>query len=244
MSEAPDRARDEELITPPPPAPRTILLTGLAITAGALAAAFVLPAWLPGLSESLLGPEPKAYWYLSRASGLAAFGLVWLSMVWGVLLTSRAARQWPGVVSAGDVHQHVSLLGLGFGLFHGLILLGDRYANYRLSQILVPFTTSGYRPLWVGIGQLGFYALAIVALSFYLRPWLSNRAWRTIHLLSFGVYLSALAHGVLSGTDSGVPWIRAFYWSSAGLLLFLTIYRILVSRFPPARISLRPTATS
>jgi len=244
MSQAPDRARDEGLINPPPPAPRTILLTGLAIVAGVLAAAFVLPAWLPGLSESLLGPEPKAYWYLSRASGLAAFGLVWLSMVWGVLLTSRAARQWPGVVSAGDVHQHVSLLGLGFGLFHGLILLGDRYANYKLSQILVPFTTSGYRPLWVGIGQLGFYALAIVALSFYLRPWLSNRAWRTIHLLSFGVYLSALAHGVLSGTDSGVPWISAFHWSSAGLLLFLTIYRILVSRFSRSRIAQRTTATT
>jgi len=242
MSGPPSRPADEVPISPP--APHTILLTGLAITAGALVAAFVLPAWLPGLSESLLGPEPKAYWYLSRASGLAAFALVWLSMVWGVLLTGRAARRWPGVVSAADVHQHVSLLGLGFGLFHGLILLGDRFANYQLSQILVPFTTSGYRPLWVGLGQLSFYALAIVALSFYLRPWLSNRAWRTIHLLSFGVYLSALSHGVLSGTDSGVPWISAFYWSSAGVLLFLTIYRILVSRVSRPRIAQRTSTAT
>ena len=242
MSGETPRPAYEELI-PPPPAPRTLLITGLAIAAGVLAAAFVLPAWLPGLSESLLGPEPKAYWYLSRASGLVAFGLVWLSMVWGVSLTSRAARRWPGVVSAGDVHQHVSLLGLAFGMFHGLILLGDRYANYRLTQILIPFTTAAYRPLWVGIGQLAFYALAIVALSFYLRPWLSNRAWRTIHLLSFGVYLSALTHGVLSGTDSGSPWVRAFYWATAGLLLFLTIYRILVSRFSPGRAPVRPAVT-
>ena len=242
MSGETTRPADEELI-PPPAAPRTILITGLAIAVGVLAAAFVLPAWLPGLSESLLGPEPKAYWYLSRASGLVAFGLVWLSMVWGLSLTSRAARRWPGVVSAGDVHQHVSLLGLAFGMFHGLILLGDRYANYRLTQILIPFTTSAYRPLWVGIGQLAFYALAIVALSFYLRPWLSNRAWRTIHLLSFGVYVSALTHGVLSGTDSGSPWVRAFYWATAGLLLFLTIYRVLVSRFSPARAPVRPAVT-
>ena len=243
MSGELSRPGDEARIAPPP-APGTVLLTGLAIAAGVLAAAFVLPAWLPGLSESLLGPNPKAYWYLSRASGLVAFGLVWLSMVWGVLLTSRAARWWPGVASAGDIHQHVSLLGLGFGLFHGLILLGDRYADYSLTQLLVPFATSAYRPLWVGIGQLGFYALAIVALSFYLRPWLSNRAWKAIHFMSFGVYLSALAHGALSGTDSGVPLIRLFCWSSAGLLLFLTIYRILVSRFSPARVPQRPTVAS
>ena len=89
----------------------------------------------------------------------------------------------------------------------------------------------------------GFYPLALVALSFYVRSWLSNRAWRTVHLLSYGVYLMALAHGVMSGTDSGSPWVRAVYWATAGVLLFLTIYRILVSRFSPARAPVRPAVT-
>jgi predicted ferric reductase len=218
-----------------PPSARTVLLTGWAIAAGVLAAAIVFPSWVPGLSETLLGPEPKAYWYLSRASGLVAFALVWLSMVWGLLITSRVARRWPGAFAAGDLHQHVSLLGLGFGLFHGLILLGDRYANYSLTQILIPFTTAAYRPLWVGIGQVGFYLLGIVALSFYLRPWLGNRSWRALHILSFGVYLMALVHGVTSGTDASVPWIQTLYWISAGSVLFLTAYRVLVARFAPAQ---------
>jgi predicted ferric reductase len=229
-------------ILPLPPAPRTVLLTGLAIAAGTLAAALALPSWVPGLSESLLGPEPKAYWYLSRASGLVAFALVWLSMIWGLLITSRVARRWPGAFTANDVHQHVSLLGLGFGLFHALILLGDRYANYSLAQLLIPFTAAAHKPLWVGLGQVGFYLLGIIALSYYLRPWLGNRSWRALHILSFGVYLMALVHGVISGTDTSVPWIQAAYWISAGSLLFLTTYRVLVARFSSTKPAPHPSA--
>src|SRR5687768_7961167 len=46
----------------------------LAAVVGAFAAVVVVPRWLPGLSSSLLGPEPKAYWYLARSSALVAFG--------------------------------------------------------------------------------------------------------------------------------------------------------------------------
>ena len=47
-----------------------VVLIMLAAVIGAFAAVVVLPAWLPGLSETLLGAEPKAYWYLSRTSGV------------------------------------------------------------------------------------------------------------------------------------------------------------------------------
>jgi len=239
-----ERSRDGDIaVLPQPPALRIILLVGVAIGVGVLAAALALPAWLPGLSASLLGAEPKAYWYLSRASGLVAFGLVWFSMAWGLLLTSRAARRWPGVASAGDFHQHVSLLGLGFGLFHGMILLGDRFASYSLAQLLLPFAATAHKPLWVGLGQLSFYLLGLITLSFYVRSWLGNRSWRAVHLLSYAVYLMALIHGVMSGTDSASAWIQAAYWASAGSLLFLTIYRVLATRLAPARPERQPLAT-
>jgi predicted ferric reductase len=100
--------------------------------------------------------------------------------------------------SGDGLHQHASLLGLGFALFHGLILLGDRFANYSLLQIVAPFAVTGYRPLWVGIGQLGFYAMALVALSFNVRKSLGTRAWRTIHYSA--VVYALIAHGVMSGS--------------------------------------------
>ena len=128
------------------------------------------------------------------------------------------------------MHKFTSLLALAFGLFHGLILLGDAYINYTLAQVLLPFASRSFRPVWVGLGQVALYLLALVGLSFYARPWIGRRAWRLIHFLSFAVFLLALAHGAASGTDTREAWVRSMYWVSGGSLLFLTIYRILIVR--------------
>lgn len=205
----------------------TLIALLASVTAGTLVAALVLPAWLPGLDQSLAGEAPKAYWYLSRASGLVAYGLLWLSMTMGVTITNRLARLWPGGPVAFDVHQHASLLGLAFGVFHGLILLGDRYAAYTPVQLLVPFAAGAYRPFWVGLGQVGFYGLAIVGLSIYVKRLIGTRAWRLIHFVSFGVYALTLLHAVFSGTDTAHPLVSGLYWLTGGSFLFLFVYRLL-----------------
>jgi predicted ferric reductase len=216
----------------PPAMPlHTLILMLLAVVLGAFAAAIVLPNWLPGLSQSLLGSEPKAYWYLSRASAMVAYGLLWLSMATGLIITNKLARLWPGGPIAFDLHQFTSLMGLAFALFHALILMGDKYINYDLAQVLVPFNSTGYKPVWVGLGQIGFYLLAIVGLSFYVRKRLGNRSWRLIHYFSFFMFALALLHGIFAGTDSTVVAIQIFYWITGASLLFLLVYRILVTKF-------------
>jgi predicted ferric reductase len=209
----------------------TLIIMLLAVTLGAFAAAIVLPSWLPGLSQSLLGREPKAYWYLSRASALVAYGLLWLSMALGLIITNKLARLWPGGPVAFDLHQFASLMGLAFALFHALILMGDKYINYDLAQVLVPFSSTGYKPVWVGLGQIGFYLLAVVGLSFYVRKRLGNRTWRLIHYLSFLTFAVALLHGIFAGTDSSALGVQIFYWATGASLLFLLVYRILITKF-------------
>jgi predicted ferric reductase len=217
-----------ELDALPPAMPlHSLLLMLLAIGGGVFGAVVALPSWLPGLSASLLGPEPKAYWYLSRSSAIVAYLLLWVSMATGLAISNRMARIWPGGPVAFDLHQHTSLLGLGFALFHALILIGDRYIGYTLGQVLIPFAGTGYQPLWVGLGQIGWYVMALVSLTFYVRRRIGHRLWRLIHLLSYLMFALALLHGLLSGTDSGAAWARGMYWASAASLLFLTIYRIL-----------------
>jgi predicted ferric reductase len=199
----------------------------LAMAAGAVGAAVVLPALLPGLAASLLGSEPKAFWYLSRASAFVAFGLVWASMVFGLLMTSRAAKVWPGGPAAFDLHQFTSLLGLSVALFHVLVLLGDRYTAYTLAQLLLPFNSTSYKPLWVGIGQVAFYVALLVSFTFYIRKQITQRGWRLIHFASFAAFVAVLAHGVLSGTDTGTAWAGAVYWVAGGSVLFLSLFRVL-----------------
>lgn len=208
----------------------------IAATVGAALAVVLLPQFLPALAQSAQGESPKAYWFLSRASGFVAFGLLWLSTVFGLLMTTQLARNWPGHLIAFEGHQFVSLLALAFALFHALILLGDHYIGYTLQQVLTPFGSQSYRPLEVGIGQLGFYVTALVTFTFYIRRLISQRVWRIIHYLSFASFVMALWHGLSSGTDSGQTWAQALYWLAGGSALFLTIYRAL-----SARVKIEPT---
>jgi predicted ferric reductase len=207
---------------------QSALLMMLSVIIGVLIAGMLLPSWLPGLSSSLFGPEPKAYWYLSRGSALVSFAIVWFSMALGLMITNKMARMWPGGPVAFDLHQHTSLLGLAFALFHALILIGDKFINYTLPQIMVPFGSLDYKPVWVALGQLGFYLWAIVAFSFYLRGQMGTRAWRLVHFASYLVFGMVLVHGLTSGTDSGTTWALGMYWFTGGSLLFLTVYRILI----------------
>lgn len=208
---------------------QTFLTVLLAMVLGTLLAALVLPAWMPNLTASLLGPDPKAFWYLSRGSAFVALSLLWLSMALGLTMTNKMARTWPGVPAAFAIHEYVSLLGLAFSIFHALILLGDHYIKFDLAQVLVPFAANSYKPLLVGFGQLGFYVWLIVALSFYVRSRIGQKTWRVLHYVSFLTYCMALYHGITSGTDTATPWATNYYWISGASLMFLLVYRIIVS---------------
>ena len=222
----------------------TLVFVLLAIIEGLLLALILLPGWLPNLAVSLLGPAPKGFWYLSRASAFIALILLWLSMALGLAMTTNIARLWPGGPASFAIHEFISLLGLSFALFHGLVLLGDRYIGYTLSQIFVPFASSGYQPAWVGIGQLGFYFWGIIALSFYLRRRIGKKFWRLVHYTSFITFVMAMLHGIASGTDSGTIWAQGIYWFAGGSLLFLFFYRVINSSFVPQTSKIPQTAES
>jgi predicted ferric reductase len=201
----------------------------LGVVLGTVGAALVLPTWLPDLTASAVGTEPKAYWYLSRAAGLVAYLLLWLSITLGLAITNRLVRAWPGGPTALDLHQFCSLLALGFALFHGLILLGDRYINYTLAQLVIPFADGDYRPFWVGLGQLSFYLAILITFSFNARRFIGLRAWRILHYASFALYAMVTAHGIGAGTDSTMPMVLALYIIAAATTFFLTLLRVLLA---------------
>jgi predicted ferric reductase len=160
-------------------------------------------------------------------------------MALGLGITNKMARLWPGAPAAFALHEYVSLLGLAFALFHALVILGDHYINFTLLQLLIPFTTIDYRPLWIGVGQIGFYIWIIVSFSFYVRARIGQKTWRVLHYASFLMYMLGLLHGLFSGTDTSAVWAQRYYWFSGGSLLFLFIYRVLAgivdSLFPPKK---------
>ncbi len=206
----------------------TAILVLLGAIIGAIVAITLLPTWLPGLSTSLLGAEPRAYWYLARASGVVAYVLLWLSVALGIAIKNKLAQAWPGGPTAVDLHQFTSLFALALAIFHALILLGDRYASYSITQIMIPFTLPN-QSLWVGLGQTAFYLMLPVAFSFYVRRWIGFQLWRVIHYFSFIIYFFVTAHGLWAGSDTSTPALLGLYGFTVFATYFLTVHRILVS---------------
>lgn len=231
QSPRPDRA-EPRAIEPDNPG---LAQVALALLGGAVAGALALLLARSGPVASLLGAEPKGFWYLSRASALVSFALLWFATALGLLITNRFARLWPGGPLAFDLHQFASSLGLLIGFFHAAILLADRYIGYTPAQLLVPFASGAYRPFAVGLGQVGAYLLVAIWGTSRLRLRIGQRWWRRVHFLGFVAFLLTLLHGLLAGSDSAAAGIRAFYWFTGGSVVWLTAYRALGAWPAPSR---------
>ena len=81
----------------------TLIIVLIFITA--LVTTNFLPDWIPGLSASLGGESPAAFWYLSRAGAIIAYLLLWLSMILGTGITNKLGALWPGLPSTIELHK-------------------------------------------------------------------------------------------------------------------------------------------
>jgi methionine sulfoxide reductase heme-binding subunit len=165
----------------------------------------------------------QAWWYVTRAAGLTSYILLWLSMVWGMAIATKILSPAVEGSYSYDFHEFISLLGLGFVALHVVVLLLDRYLPFSVWQVFIPFIDS-YRPLWVGLGIIGFYIFLLVTLTFYMRGSIGSQAFRTIHTLSLLGYLGATLHGLFAGTDSALPVTKLIYAGTFLVVVFLTAY--------------------
>ena len=184
--------------------------------------------WLAALP---LVANPPSFLTISRATALVCYLALWLSMMFGLAISSKATRLWPGGPAMLELHQQFSLLGLLFALAHVFSLLGESRLGYGLAQALLPWVGGSYRPFWVGlVGKMSLYLMLVVWLSFYVRKWVGGRWWRRIHYLSFAVFLLGLIHGIFAGSDTSAWWGQALYILSGVALLALLAYRVVRSR--------------
>jgi predicted ferric reductase len=165
----------------------------------------------------------QIWWYVTRASGIIAYLLLWVSTILGLAVTSKYLDGMLERLFTYDFHEFISLLSVAFTLVHVLVLMLDRYMPYSLAQILVPFI-SAYRPFWVGVGVMAFYIIVLVTVTFYLRNKIGTRTFRVIHVFSLLGYIGVTMHGYYSGTDTALPSMQILYKLSGLAVLFLTVY--------------------
>lgn len=171
----------------------------------------------------------QAWWYVTRAAGLTSYFLLWLSMVWGLAISTKFFHPAVDGTYSYDFHEFLSLLGLGFVLLHVIVLMFDQYLPFSIWQIMIPFVDT-YRPFWVGLGIIGFYLSLLVTVTFYLRKIIGSQAFRKIHVLSLAGYLGATLHGLFAGTDSALPVAKILYGGTFLIIIFLTVYWLVMSK--------------
>lgn len=166
-------------------------------------------------------------WYITRAAGLTAYLLLWLSTVWGLAVSSKIFDPVLHRIFTYDFHQFISLLAIGFTILHIVVLTVDQYLPFSIDQLLIPFTST-YRPLWTGIGVIALYLTLLVTITFYIRRWIGNKAFRVIHYASLIAFFGAALHGLFAGTDSPLWTTQAMYLGTTLTVAFLTAYWIFV----------------
>jgi predicted ferric reductase len=176
------------------------------------------------ISIPVARPDTPVLWQASRAAGFAAYAALSAEVLLGLFLSTAVADRWIARPRAVELHRWLSAVALGLTGAHALALVGDRFVRFDVLDVLVPFLAP-YRPAAVGVGGLAAYGAAAVHVSFRLRSRIGARAWRALHFLSFGAYAGATAHGLLAGTDAALPWARAVYAASAGLVLWLVLHQ-------------------
>ena len=195
------------------------LILSIAIGAGS----YALLTWGEAAAQ-LLTTTDKHFWYLSRASGVTAYTLFWLAVVFGLLLSTRLGKHF-NAARVFALHQYLSLIAVGFAAFHAGILLADNFLNLNLWQILLPFGFQTER-VGVALGQLGFWLLFICAFSFYIKKYIGQSAWRWLHFLTFMAYMFISIHVFMVGSDSRALPLLVFYAGSQTLVFLLMTYRL------------------
>lgn len=173
-----------------------------------------------------LTSQTQAYWFMARAGGIVAYLLLWVSVVWGLVLSTKIVDKLMPSSLAFGLHEFLSLGTVIFAAWHAFVLLGDHYIGFNLLHLVIPFI-SPYKPGWTGLGILGFYLSTALTGSFYLRKQIGQKTWRALHFLTFAAYALVLIHGVMAGSDSGLTLIKLMYFSTGASVLFLTYYRLL-----------------
>ena len=167
-------------------------------------------------------------WYVARASGLVAWGLLAGSVVWGLLMTSKILRGRVKNSWLLDLHRWLGGLALVFTGVHVAAIMSDTYIHFGIASVLVPLA-SRWHPVAVAWGVASLYLLAAVELTSLLRQHLSVRWWRRVHFLSFPLFVSSTLHGLSAGTDGAKPMVIITAGLTVAAVAALVAVRVLPS---------------
>ena len=173
--------------------------------------------------------NPQTWWFLTRASGLVAWIMLTLSVIWGIVLSTKAFPDQRRPVWLLAVHRWLGGLTLSFLAIHLVALVADNYVDFGLADITIPYATD-WKPGAVALGVLGAWLLVAVELTSLAMRKLPRKVWRFVHLSSYVAFWLASMHAAFAGTDATTPLYQLTAAASILAVAWALVYRVINRR--------------
>ncbi len=167
----------------------------------------------------------QTWWYLARASGIVAWLMLTASVLWGIVLSTKAFPRHRRPAWLLDLHRWLGGLTLALVALHIGSLVADSYVQFDPVQVLVPFTST-WRPFAVALGIVAMWLLLAVQLSSLAIKQLPRRVWHGVHLASYATFVLTVGHAFLAGSDRTQPLFVATGALGVLAVAWATVYRI------------------
>jgi ferredoxin-NADP reductase len=187
--------------------------------------------------------DPHIWWYVTRASAVIAWVLLTLSVIWGILLSTRLLRNIDNPGWLQDLHKYFGGASLVMVALHVVSLMLDGWLHFSLLEALVPFEAA-YRTVPVALGILSLYLMIAVQGTSLLMNRLPRKAWKAIHYSSYAALVLVAFHSGLSGTDVGSSWYRILSIVLIAVVAVAVVLRVLVRSKGPAAALVAPPAAA
>lgn len=171
-------------------------------------------------------------WYVIRAAGFTAAGLLFLLMLSGIGQVTGLTYRFIEPIKAWALHKAMAIALCVAVAVHVLFLLIDHYLPFSLTQIVVPFASHytngttlfsfGLGAVAVALGVLAMYGIILVVASSL--GWIDTKKhlWRTMHYISYFIVVAVFIHALGTGSDLKYGLFREA-WIAAGFVLVLGI---------------------
>lgn len=193
----------------------------------ALAGIAVVVAYqqLPALFEAW-ETEQTAQWWAARSSGFVAQLALTMSMLFGLMISSRGLDGGVNRATVLDHHQQWTLAAVIALVVHVLVIVTDDYSSITLAGALVPGVSAELAGP-VALGAIAFWGVLLLTLSSWLRPYMSFSVWRIVHTLALAAFIMGLVHGMTAGTDTELMLFQVLYVGSGSAIIGAIIFRFL-----------------
>jgi len=143
---------------------------------------------------------------LSNDAGLAATVMLTFNFLLGMMLGTAYKKKlyWKKLpqkmqqIDVNNLHNWTAYVALIIAAIHPLLLLFAPTTKFSFTDLVFPLNAP-HQKIFVAAGTVSLFAIIIVIITTQksLKKRMSFRAWKNIHLISYGTALLFIAHGIV-----------------------------------------------